>query len=123
MAFIIRGESKGERSPEARAEEELLQLDFRQCRKTSGGYWSCKKLSNTPKDIEGILATDDLEEIGKAMREKNITHVIHVEDPSLWIHTKLAMTLAEFLPIEDDKKADLKLIMLYHDLGKTNPRV
>ena len=27
--------------------------------------------------------------------------------------------LASFMPIPENKKADLKLIMLYHDLGKT----
>ena len=96
-----KGESKGEESPEAKAEEELLDLG----------------IQSLPENIKAVM------ELKKTRQhpEEGVKQISHAEGPDLWTHCKLAIKLAEFLDVSDEKKADLKLIMLYHDLGKTTP--
>ena len=113
-----KAENKTE-SLEKSAIEELLNFGIQAIPENIRTVVELQKANQHPDGYEDILASDDLNEIGKVMKEKNIKHVVHAEDTSLWIHCKLAMKLAEFLPISEEKRADLKLIMLYHDLGKT----
>ena len=109
-------------SPEAIASEELLKLGVQSIPENIQAVIDQQKTMQHPAGFEDIVGNmDDYEKLGPAMREKNIKRVIHSEDPSLWIHVKLAMKLADFMPVSEEKKADLKLIMLYHDLGKTTP--
>lgn len=114
-----KGELGENESTEAKAADELLNFGLQTIPENIQAVLALQKISQHPKGFEDIVNSDSLEDIEKAMREKKISHVIHIEDPNLWIHCKLAMKLAEFLPISEGKKADLKLIMLYHDLGKT----
>ncbi len=107
-----------EESPETEVSEELLKFGLQPLPENIQAVMELQRTPQHPKGFEDIVKSDSLEDIRKAMREKDIKHVIHIEDPSLWIHCKLAIKLVEFLDIPEDKKADLKLIMLYHDLGK-----
>jgi len=116
---IFPGETRENETSEAEAEGELLKSGIQAIPENVRTVIELQKTKQHPDNYQEILATDDLEKISKAMRDREIKQVIHAEDPSLWIHCKLAMKLAEFLPISEEKKADLKLIMLYHDLGKT----
>ncbi|MGA2417745.1 MAG: hypothetical protein ABSF55_00680 [Candidatus Staskawiczbacteria bacterium] len=111
-------ETRGNKSPETKAEEELLQFGLQVVPENIKAIVDLQKAMQHPAGYGDIVKSDSLEDIGKAMRKRKIKQVIHIEDASLWIHCKLAMKLVEFLPIPEEKKADLKLIMLYHDLGK-----
>jgi hypothetical protein len=82
-----------------------------------------QKTPQHPKGFEDIVENPNYSvgEIASAMKEKRIEQVIHIEGPSVWSHCKGAIKLVELMDIPEDKRADLKLIMLYHDLGKTDP--
>lgn len=112
---------EGKESPEVEASEELLKLGFQCLPENIQAVIDQQKTLQHPEGFETIVNTDSLEELREAMKEKNIKQVVHSEGESLWIHTKLAMTLIGLMDISDEKKSDLKLIMLYHDLGKTTP--
>jgi len=109
-------------SPEARASEELLYLGVQPIAENIKTVLELQKTMQQPAGFEEIVENmDSPKELAPAMREKNIKRVIHSEGPSVWAHCKPAIRLVDFMPISDEKKADLKLIMLYHDLGKTTP--
>ena len=110
-----------EESPEVRAEEELLKLGLKSIPENIQAVIEQQKTKQHPEGFEDIVNADSIESVSKAMRGKNIKQFIHAEGPSLWTHSKFAITLAGFLHIPEEKKEDLKLIMLYHDLGKTIP--
>lgn len=114
----LKGPEGQPESPEAKAEEELLKLGLTIIPENIQAVMDLQKTMQHPEGFERMVETDSLDELRKEMKEKNIKEIIHTEDPSLWIHTKLAITLAGLMDISEEKKADLKLIMLYHDLGK-----
>lgn len=66
-----------------------------------------------------ILEDGDQDKLKQYMAEKNLKSVIHSEGPAVWDHAKLAILEIDALPIPDETKKDLKILMLYHDLGKT----
>jgi len=116
------GKSEGREPAEAKAEEELLELGLLTLPENIKAVIDQQKTPQHPEGFEDIIdEKDSLEKIGKAMKEKNIRQVIHAEGPNVWDHAKSAIKLVAFLDVSDEKKADLKLIMLYHDLGKTTP--
>lgn len=59
------------------------------------------------------------EELKQLMKDKNIQSIIHSEGITVWDHSKMAIQEIDSMDISEEEKADLKLIMLYHDLGKT----
>jgi len=108
-------------SPETKAEEELLELGLPSLPENIQAVIDQHKTFQHPEGFERIVELDSLENVADAMKEENIKRLIHAEGPNLWIHSKFAIKLVEFLDIPEEKKRDLKLIMLYHDLGKTTP--
>ena len=111
-------------SPEAKAEEELLKLGLQTVPENIEAVLELQKILQHPEGSEDITTgPKNVEELKAAMQRKGIKKVVHFEGQSVWIHTKLAIRLAEFMDIPEGKKADLKLIMLYHDLGKTDPEL
>lgn len=78
---------------------------------------------NTKQHPEGYAEIldqiDNPDELKKIMQEKSIKSIIHSEGVTLWDHVKAAIQEIESMNISGEEKADLKLIMLYHDLGKT----
>lgn len=59
------------------------------------------------------------EALKSAMETKGVKSIVHAEGRTLWDHSRTALEQIDLLDISDEQKADLKLIMLYHDLGKT----
>ncbi len=59
------------------------------------------------------------EALKSAMEQKGVKSIVHAEGRTLWDHSRTALEQIDLLDIPDEQKADLKLIMLYHDLGKT----
>lgn len=112
---------RDQESPEAEAEEELLKLGVATVPENIRVVLELQKTSQHPRGFDDIVKAETLEQAEKAMEEKGIEHFVHAEDPHLWVHCKIAMKMVEFMPIADEKKADLKLILLYHDYGKTAP--
>jgi len=102
----------------AKAEEILLKFGLPCIPENIQAVIEQHRTLQQPEEFLGMFETDSPIELSRQMKEREIKRIVHAEDPSLWIYTKLAMTLADFMNISDDKKADLKLIMLYHDLGK-----
>lgn len=96
-----------------RAEQELAEL----------------KLPVNPENVEAVIMQmqtpqipagyDDVvknlhspDELKKAMEAKGVKSIVHSEGPTVWDHVKLAISLVE-------ADSDIKLLMLYHDLGKS----
>lgn len=122
MSHEIREQPENE-SPDAKAEEALLGLGIQPVPENVQAALDLQKTWQHPEGFEDIVESDSLPDIAVAMREKGVKQVSHAEGSKLWIHCKLAIKLAELLGIPEEKKADLKLIMLYHDLGKTTPGI
>jgi hypothetical protein len=106
---------------EVRAEEELLKFGIPTLPENIQAVIDQQKTMQHPEGFEDIANPENFKGMASAMKEKNINHVIHFEGQSTWIHAKLAIRLVEFLKVSEEMKNDLKLIMLYHDLGKTTP--
>lgn len=126
-----KAEKENKESQEVKAEEELLKLGLKTVPENIRAVLELQKTRQHPENFKfernktvfykDIVESDSLEYIGDAMKDQEISRIVHAEDPYLWVHCKLAMTLAQFLDIPQEKKDDLKLIMLYHDLGKATP--
>jgi len=77
------------------------------------------QFSQHPEGFEDILSKlDSPEELKIAMEENGIISIIHSEGRKLWDHTKSALQEIETLDMSSEMKKFLKLILLYHDLGK-----
>ncbi len=59
------------------------------------------------------------EALKSAMEQKGVKSIVHAEGRTLWDHSRTALEQIDLMDIPEEQKADLKLIMLYHDLGKT----
>lgn len=118
----LRGSEGSPESAEAEASEELFKLGLQSIPENIQAILELKKTKQHPEGYDDIVKSDSLENIGEAMEGKNLKDFIHAEGPDLWTHCKLAMTLAQFMPTSQERKNDLKLIMLYHDLGKVGLR-
>jgi hypothetical protein len=122
MSFKPDQSEGGLESPEAKASEELLYLGIQPIPENIQTVLELQKTMQQPAGFGEIVENmDSPEKLAPAMKEKHIKRVIHSEGPTLWAHCKAAARLADFMPVSDEKKADLKLIMLYHDLGKATP--
>ncbi len=78
------------------------------------------KLVQHPAGFKEILnSLGDEEALIKAMTERGINKIVHSEGANLWAHVKNALKEIEIMDLSAEEKMDLKLIMLYHDLGKT----
>jgi len=82
-----------------------------------------KEYMETPQHPEGfeeILSNMNSPDTLKAAMEKaKIHYIVHVEGATVWDHVKLSVQEIDTMDISDDLKYDLKLLMFYHDLGKT----
>lgn len=108
------------KSPEEKASEELLKVGLLSIPENIQAVIDQQKAMQHPEGFRSLThGTGSLEEFGTAMKEKGIKQVIHAEGPNLWNHVMLGIKLVDFVNIPEEKKTDVKLIMLYHDLGKT----
>ena len=111
-------------SLEAKIEADLLELGIEALPENVEAAMDYQATLQHPKGFEEIINNmNNPEELKKAMQEKGIKKVVHSEGVNVWDHCKAAIKEAETMDIPEDKKEDLKLIMLYHDLGKTYPDI
>jgi len=76
-----------------------------------------------PKGFEDITSNfNNPEELKKLMIKMWIKSIVHSEWINVWDHSKMAINEIESMQIPEETKKDLKLIMEYHDLGKTTSR-
>lgn len=79
-----------------------------------------RNTSNFPEGYSDVIAElNSPEKLKAAMEARGLTSIVHAEGATVWDHVKGVMQGVRGLNIPDDQKRDLKLIMLYHDLGKT----
>jgi len=116
-----------ERSPEIAneiakegAKKELNRLGLEASRENIEAVRDQQETKQHPAGYEKILANlGNPVKLKKAMEEEGIKSIVHSEGLTVWGHAKKAIQTVETMNLPDEEKADLKLIMLYHDLGKT----
>ena len=100
-------------------EKELEDLGIEAKRQHIEAVLAMKNTSNFPAGFEDIAASlGSPDRLKILMREKSIHSIVHSEGGTVWDHVRTAILRVNELPIGDDEKRKLKLIMLYHDLGK-----
>jgi len=122
-------ESKKENAPQAQESSETEEMRLQRDLLVLGIEASPENIKcvaeqmKTPQLPEGY---DDIannlnhpEALKSAMETKGVKSIVHAEGRTLWDHSRTALERIDLLDIPDEQKADLKLIMLYHDLGKT----
>lgn len=108
---------------EEATKKELSDLGIEASRENIEALMEQQKTQQHPAGYEGLLANfDKPDELKRLMKERSIKSIVHSEGLTVWDHTKSAIREIESMDIPDTEKADLKLIMLYHDLGKTTAR-
>ncbi len=107
-------------SPEYLATQELMALGLEANPENIETVAEQMKTAQHPEGYEEILANlGDPEKLKAAMEKQGISSVIHSEGPTVWDHAKLAIRQIEAADMPANLKQDCKLLMLYHDLGKT----
>lgn len=102
------------------AERELRELGIEAQAENAKALMEQRKTPQHPEGFEELLGNlDNPEELKRLMAERGIKSIVHSEGISVWDHSRLAIQEIETMPVGDETKRDLKLIMLYHDLGKT----
>lgn len=75
--------------------------------------------SNFPEGHDHIVQNlRDPEKLKAAMEAGGIKSIIHAEGSTVWEHVKTVIQQIDSLDVSDDIKKDLRLTMLYHDIGK-----
>lgn len=78
------------------------------------------KTANIPDGFEKIKASlNDPERLKIAMEESGIISITHSEGKTVWDHTRCCLAELQKLELDPETANDLRLILLYHDLGKT----
>jgi hypothetical protein len=75
--------------------------------------------SNFPEGYDDIVQNlHDPEKLKAAMEVRGIKSIIHAEGATVWDHVKGVIRQIDSLNLPDEIKRDLRLTMLYHDVGK-----
>ncbi|MDO8581381.1 MAG: hypothetical protein Q7S16_00740 [bacterium] len=75
--------------------------------------------SNFPDGYEDVVQhLRSLGALKHAMEARGINSIIHAEGVTVWDHVKAVIKGVDALDVADNMKHDLRLILLYHDLGK-----
>ena len=102
------------------AVEKLSELGFEANNENIETYVELSHTKQHPDGFEEITNNlDNPDKLKLSMQEKGIDSVIHSEGKTVWAHTELSIRDIESMEIAESVKNDLKIIMLYHDLGKT----
>ncbi len=104
-----------------KASRELVELGIQPNEKNIEAVLAQKQISQHPAGYEEV--TDNLhddERLRGAMQKHEIKEIIHSEGPTLWDHVKLSIKQINASDIADEPKQDLRIVMLYHDLGKVD---
>jgi len=107
-------------SPEMRASKELAELGLEANRENVEAAVSQMRTGQHPEGYEAVVdSLGDPERLKEEMGRLGVKSIVHSEGRSVWDHAKAALTEIGDMDMSEDLKRDLKLIMLYHDLGKT----
>lgn len=113
-------EISGINSERETAQKELVELGIEASAENINALIEQRKTRQHPEGFEELLTNiNNPEELKRLMAEKGIKSIVHSEGASVWDHSKMAIQEIESMPISAETKKDLKLIMLFHDLGKT----
>lgn len=105
---------------QSRAARELSELGIEVSPENIEAVIEQRRTPQHPEGFEEILdSLNNPEELRRLMSEKGVKSIVHSEGPTVWDHTKLAISEIESMPILEETKKKLKIVMLYHDLGKT----
>ena len=73
-----------------------------------------------PEGYDEVLDNLDSPNMLKAaMEQRGITSIVHAEGKTVWDHVRLAIELARAESGKEEEKRELAVMLLYHDLGKT----
>lgn len=104
---------------EKQASKELAELSLEVKRENVEAIISQMKTDQHPNGFEEILSNlNTPERLKEAMSESNINSIVHSEGQTVWDHVRASIVEIGTLDMPDNLKSDLRLIMLYHDLGK-----
>ena len=79
-----------------------------------------KKINQHPDGYDKIMNNlDNSDKIKELMQAKQINSIVHSEGSTVWDHVRATIDEINKMEVSEDRKKDLRLIMLYHDLGKT----
>jgi len=109
---------------ESQARKELVELGLETNRENIEAVvdqMSTRQIQEGYEDL--IEAMDNPEELKAKMEEKGIKRIVHAEGLTVWDHVKATMAEVEKLGLPEEEDKDLKILMLYHDLGKTEAAV
>jgi len=113
--------SEGQREAmKARAEADLGALGIESRPEHVSAIREMMMTSNFPDGYEDIVAKlGNPDELKQAMEARGISSIVHSESANVWEHSKLAIREIDNMGIPEERKKELRLVMLYHDLGKT----
>jgi hypothetical protein len=108
-----------EKDLEVRANQELYDLGLETSKENIEAFKELAATRQLPEGYDEIVDNlDNPEKLKEAMEEKEIKTIIHSEGPTVWDHTRLAIEKVKEMDLSDEEEKDLKILMLYHDLGK-----
>lgn len=102
------------------AKKELLELGLEANDENLNAVMEQRATLQHPEGFGDVLANlNNPEKLKEIMRDREISSIVHSEGANVWDHAKCAIQEIDSMKIPDEDKNDLKIIMLYHDLGKT----
>lgn len=105
---------------ETLAKRELLECGIEPKTEHITAVLQMMETSNFPAGFDDIIENLRVpEKLKTVMQERNITSIIHAEGATVWEHVKAVIKMIDSLEVPEDEKKELRLIMLYHDIGKT----
>jgi len=106
-------------NPEVLARKELAELGIEANRENVEAVIEQKGVRQHPEGHEDIInSLNDPTALKAAMERLGIRSVVHAEGTSVWDHAKTAIRRVDSLDLPDALKHELRILMLYHDLGK-----
>ena len=102
------------------AVQELLELGLEATDRNIAVVLEEQKTRQHPEGYDEVLdAVNDPVALARVMKERKITHLVHGEGRTVWDHTKLSLQKVNESDYTDEEKQELRMILLYHDIGKT----
>lgn len=102
------------------ARKELLELGFEASNENIENVIAQQNTAQHPAGFDEVLdKLEDPDALRTAMQEKGVTSIVHTEGRTVWDHARLAITQIDAMDVPDAEKHTLKIIMLFHDLGKS----
>lgn len=103
------------------AKQELKTFGLQETPENFHNVMAQKRTLQIPKGaVEIFEYLDNPKKLEAVMKKSKIIKIVHSEGPTVWDHTRAALEdIEKNKNLSKEEKEDLKLIMFYHDLGKT----